>query len=98
MVAAAIVLVAAATLCLRFVPSGAWSSIPPNALDGTYFISGNELFASAVGPWSPDVYASLQGSVNAEQGSGDYIVMQSSGAIYSGGTFTMRRERNSNCR
>jgi hypothetical protein len=79
------------TLCLRFTASGTWSSVPDNAFDGTYLISGNELFASAVGPWSPVVYGSLQGTVNGKQGSGDYIVMQPTGAMYSGGTFTMTR-------
>jgi len=38
-------------------------------------------------PWSPTIYATLQGSINATQGSGDYIVMQPNGDLYSGGTF-----------
>ena len=68
-----------------------WSSIPATTFVGTYLISGNTLFASAIAPWSPDIYASLQGSVNAKQGLGDYIVMQPNGYLYSGGTFTMTR-------
>jgi hypothetical protein len=79
------------TLCLRFKPSGAWFSVPATAFNGTYLTSGNDLFASAVAPWSPTAYASLQGSINAEQGSGDYVITQPSGKIYSGGTFTMTR-------
>jgi len=81
------------SLCLRFKASGAWSSVPPNAFDnGTYLIStSNELFASAQAPWSPVIYATLQGSINGTQGSGYYIVMQPTGAIYSGATFTMTR-------
>ena len=84
------------SLCLRFKPSGTWANLPNgNWFNGTYLISGNELFASAIAPWSPVLYASFQGSVNATQGSGDYIVMQSNGDIYSGGTFTLTR--NSSC-
>jgi hypothetical protein len=90
------------SLCLRFTPSGSssgykWSSVPPNSFDnGTYLISGNELFASAQAPWSPVGYVSLQGSINDTQGSGNYIV-QFSGAIYSGGTFTMTRVGKKHC-
>jgi hypothetical protein len=80
------------SLCLRFTSSGAWYSVPPNTFNGTYLLSGGELFASALAPWSPTAYASLQGSVNAKQGSGDYIITQPTGAIYSGGTFTMTRD------
>ena len=79
------------SLCLLFRSNGAWYSVPPSAFNGTYLTSGNDLFASAVAPWSPTVYASLQGSVNAKQGSGDYIITQPSGAIFSGGTFTLTR-------
>jgi|GEM_PF-2189997 len=85
------------TLCLRFKSSGAWFSVT-NAFTGTYRTSGNQLFASALAPWSPTAYASLQGSVDATQGSGDYIITQPTGAIYSGGTFTMTRARDSGCR
>jgi hypothetical protein len=85
-------------VCLRFTSSTSssgykWSSVPATTFVGTYLISGNTLFASAIAPWSPDIYASLQGSVNAKQGSGDYIVMQPNGNLYSGGTFTMTRKR-----
>jgi hypothetical protein len=79
------------TLCLRFKPSGAWFSVPATAFSGTYLTSGKDLFASALAPWSPTAYASLQGSINTEQGSGDYVITQPSGKIYSGGTFTMTR-------
>jgi hypothetical protein len=85
------------SLCLRFKSSGTWSSVPPNAFIGTYLTSGNELFASALAPWSPTIYATLQGSVNGTQGSGDYIVMQPNGSLYSGGTFTMTRAGKNHC-
>lgn len=90
------------SVCLRFTSSTSsssykWSSIPPTTFVGTYLISGNTLFASAIAPWSPDIYASLQGSVNATQGFGDYIVMQPNGDMYSGGTFTMMRKQNKTC-
>jgi hypothetical protein len=85
------------TLCLRFKSSGVWFSVT-SAFTGTYLTSGNQLFASALAPWSPTAYASLQGSVSAERGSGDYVITQPTGAIYSGGTFTMTRARGSGCR
>jgi hypothetical protein len=85
------------SLCLRFKSSGAWSSVPPNTFIGTYALHGDELFAPAIAPWSPTIYASLQGSINGTQGSGHYIVMQPNGELYSGGTFTMTRAR-SGCR
>jgi hypothetical protein len=87
------------SLCLRFTPSGAWHSVPANSFNnGTYLISGgNELFASAQAPWSPVIYATLQGSVNGKQGSGDYIIMQPNGYLYSGGTFTMTRAGKKHC-
>jgi hypothetical protein len=86
------------SLCLRFRAGGIWSSVPANAFVGTYLVSGGQLFASGVGPWSPDVYASLQGSINGKQGSGDYIVMQpGNGDLYSGGTFTMTRMGKKHC-
>ncbi len=86
------------SLCLRFTPSGAWRSVPPNAFNnGTYLISSNEFFASAQAPWSPVIYATLQGTINGTQGSGYYIVMQPSGPLYSGGTFTMTRAGKKHC-
>ena len=86
------------SLCLRFTPSGAWRSVPPNVFDnGTYLISSNELFASAQAPWSPVIYATLQGTINGTQGSGYYIVMQPTGPLYSGGTFTMTRAGKKHC-
>jgi hypothetical protein len=73
--------------------------VPPNTFDnGTYLVSAsNELFASAQAPWSPVIYATLQGTINGTQGSGYYIVMQPTGALYSGGTFTMTRKQNKTC-
>ena len=87
------------SLCLRFKPSGAWSSVPPNTFDnGTYLIStSDELFASAQAPWSPVIYATLQGTINGTQGSGYYIVMQPTGPLYSGGTFTMTQVGEKHC-
>ena len=87
------------SFCLKFTSSGTWSSPPASGggLNGTYAISRGQLFASAIGPWSPPVYMSLQGSVNATQGSGDYIVMQQNGDLFSGGTFTMTRKQNKTC-
>jgi hypothetical protein len=86
------------SLCLRFTPSGAWRSVPPNTFsNGTYFISNNELFASAQAPWSPVIYATLQGSINGTQSSGYYIVMQPTGPLYSGGTFTLTRAGKRHC-
>lgn len=86
------------TLCLQFTPSGAWRSVPPNTFDnGTYLISGSEFFASAQAPWSPVIYATLQGTINGTQGSGYYIVMQPTGPLYSGGTFSMTRAAKKNC-
>jgi hypothetical protein len=79
------------TLCLRFMSSGNWSSVPANTFIGTYALHGDELFAPAIAPWSPTIYATLQGSISATQGSGNYIVMQPNGDLYSGGTFTMTR-------
>lgn len=94
-------------VCLRFTLSSPrsgsgsgykWSSVPSDSFDnGTYAVSGNELFASAQAPWSPVIYATLQGSVTATQGSGDYIVMQPGGALYSGGTFTLTRVEKKHC-
>jgi hypothetical protein len=79
------------SLCLRFKSSGTWSSVPANTFIGTYALHGDELFAPAIAPWSPTIYATLQGSIKGTQGSGDYIVMQPNGDLYSGGTFTMTR-------
>lgn len=85
------------SLCLRFMSSGRWSSSGSENFNGTYLISGKELFASAVWLPSPAVYMSLQGSVNEKQGSGKFITSGQSGGIFGGGTFTMTRERNSGC-
>jgi hypothetical protein len=85
------------SLCLRFKSTGTWSSVPANTFVGTYALHGDELFAPAIAPWSPTIYATLQGSINGARGSGDYIVMQPNGDLYSGGTFTMTREGKSHC-
>jgi hypothetical protein len=85
------------SLCLKFTASGTWSSTDNGGESGTYLLSGNELFATAIGYWSPPVYMTLRGSVNARQGSGEYIVGQTTGVIFSGGTFTMTRKQTSGC-
>jgi hypothetical protein len=85
------------SLCLKFTTSGTWSSTDNGGLKGTYLISGKELFASALAYWSPPVYMTLEGSVNAKQGSGEYIVGQTTGVMFSGGTFTMTRKQNKTC-
>ena len=74
------------SVCLRFTSSSSgsgynWSSVPPTTFVGTYLISGNTLFASAIAPWSPNIYASLQRSVNAKQGSGDNIYASLQGSV-----------------
>jgi hypothetical protein len=81
------------SLCLQFKSSGTWSSVPPNTFIGTYALHGDELFAPAIAPWSPTIYATLQGYINGAKGSGDYVVMQPNGDLYSGGTFTMTRKQ-----
>jgi hypothetical protein len=85
------------SLCLQFKASGAWSSVPANTFIGTYAMHGDELFAPALAPWSPTIYATLQGSIDGARGSGDYIVMQPNGDLYSGGTFTLTREGKNHC-
>jgi hypothetical protein len=85
------------SLCLRFMSSGLWSSSGSENFNGTYLISGKELFASAVWLPSPAVYMSLQGSVNEKQGSGKFITSGQSGGIFGGGTFTMNRKQKSGC-
>jgi hypothetical protein len=77
--------------------SGRWSSTGSENFNGTYLISGKELFASAIWLPSPAVYMSLQGPVNEKQGSGNFITSDENGDIFGGGTFTMTRERNSGC-
>ena len=84
-------------LCLRFTASGTWSALHNPGLSGTYLISGWDVFASALGNWSPRVHMSLEGPITAKQGAGKYIVSQTNGAIFSGGTVTMIREYSSGC-
>jgi hypothetical protein len=79
------------SLCIRFKSSGSWSSSGSESFNGTYLTSGKELFASADWLLSPVVYMSLQGSVNAKQGSGTFITSSMQGYIGGGGTFTMTR-------
>jgi hypothetical protein len=86
------------TLCIRFKPSGRWSSSGSENFNGTYLISGKNLFASGVWLPSPAVYTYLAGSVNSKQGSGKFIIPGSSDYISGGGTFTMTGERNKSCR
>jgi hypothetical protein len=86
------------SLCLRFKSSGSWSgSGGSESFSGTYLMSGTELFASAVWLPSPPVYMSLQGSVSAKQGSGEFIISSMQGYVSGGGTFTMTREASSSC-
>jgi hypothetical protein len=85
------------SFCFRFMPSGRWNSTGSVYFYGTYLTSGRELFASAVWFSSPAVYMSLQGSVNATQGSGEFIISGESADTTGGGTFTMTREKNSDC-
>ena len=84
-------------LCLLFTASGNWSAIHNDGLNGTYLLSGRELFATALGDWSPRVYMSLHGVITAKQGSGTYIVSQKNGDVFSGGTFVLIREYSSGC-
>jgi hypothetical protein len=85
------------TFCFRFKPSGSWSNIGSEGFNGTYLVSGKELFASGIWLPSPAVYMSFQASLNAGQGSGKFIITNGNGAIFGGGTFTMRIKRNSGC-
>jgi predicted small lipoprotein YifL len=79
------------SLCIRFKSSGSWSSSGSENFNGTYLTSGKGLYAS--GGWlpSPAVFMSLQGSVNAKQGSGHFIISGVNGYASGGGTFTMTR-------
>ena len=83
------------SLCVRFKSSGSWSSSGSENFNGTYLTAGKELFASAVWFYSPVVYLSLQGSVNAKQGSGHFIISWMNGYTSGGGTFTMTRAQKS---
>jgi hypothetical protein len=85
------------SFCFRFKASGSWFNAGSEGFHGTYLISGKELFASAVWLPSPAVYMGLQGSVNAKQGSGIFIVSGVNGYVSGGGTFTMRRKQNKSC-
>ena len=79
------------SLCIRFKQSGSWSSSGSENFNGTYRRSGKNLFASGVWLPSPAVYMYLAGSVNAKQGSGEFIIPGTSVNISGGGTFTMTR-------
>jgi len=87
----------ASSFCFRFMPSGRWNSTGSVYFSGTYLSAGRELFASAVWTPSPAVFMSLQGSVNAGQGSGTFIISEESAITTGGGTFTMTHKQNSNC-
>jgi hypothetical protein len=73
------------------MPSGRWNSTS-TLVDfyGTYLIAGKQLFASAVWPASAALYMTLQGPVNAKQGSGEFIISNDGGEITAGGTYTMQ--------
>jgi hypothetical protein len=79
------------SLCFRFKPSGRWSSAGSVSFNGTYLISGKDLFASAIWLPSPAVFLSFQGSVNANRGSGKFTVSSTNAQVSGGGTFTMTR-------
>lgn len=85
------------TLCIRFKPSGSWSSSGSENFNGTYLTSGKDLFASGVWLPSPPVYLGLVGSVNAKQGSGKFIISGMGGYASGGGTFTMTHKQNKTC-
>lgn len=85
------------SLCFRFKPSGSWSSSGSASFNGTYLVSGKDLFASAIWLPSPAVFLSFQGSVNAKQGSGKFTVSGTNAQVSGGGTFMMTREQNKTC-
>jgi hypothetical protein len=47
--------------------------------------------------WSLPVYLGLVGSINAKQGSGQFIISGMGGYASGGGTFTMTRKQNKKC-
>jgi hypothetical protein len=85
------------SFCFGFKPSGSWSNTGSEGFIGTYLLSRKGLYATALWLPSPAVYLSLQGSVNANQGSGTFIVSGGNGEISGGGTFTMSRKQNKSC-
>jgi hypothetical protein len=85
------------SFCFRFKSSGVWSNTGSESFNGTYLLSGKQLFASAVWLPSPAIYMSLQGSVDAKQGSGVYVISGTNGYVSGGGIFTMTRKQSSGC-
>ena len=85
------------SFCFGFKSSGSWSNTGSEGFSGTYLMWRKELFASALWLPSPAVYMSLQGSVNANQGSGTFIISGGNGDISGGGTFTMTGKQNKSC-
>ena len=85
------------SFCFGFKPSGSWSNTGSEGFSGTYLLSRKELYATALWLPSPAVYLNLQGTVNANQGSGTFIVSGGNGDISGGGTFTMSRKQNKSC-
>jgi hypothetical protein len=83
------------SFCFRFKSSGGWSNTGSESFSGTYLFTGKELFASALWLPSPAVYLSMQGGVNANQGSGTFIVSGENGDTSAGGTFTMTHKQKS---
>ena len=77
------------TLCIRFRPSGHWSSSGSENFNGTYLTSGKALFASGVWLPSPAVYMYLAGSINAKRGSGKFIIPGTATHLSGGGSFAM---------
>ena len=85
------------SLCIHFKPSGRWSSSGSENFNGTYLISGNDVFASGVWLPSPAVYMYLAGTIGAKRGSGKFIIPGTSTSISGGGTFTMTAKQNKSC-
>lgn len=85
------------SFCLKFTSSGTWLSSGGGGLNGTFLTSGKELYASAIWLASPAVFLSLQGPVNAKQGSGIFILTDENGDVNGGGTYTMTGEQNKSC-
>ncbi|HEX4013369.1 MAG TPA: hypothetical protein VHX17_05680 [Candidatus Cybelea sp.] len=85
------------TFCLRFRSSGHWSNIGSEDFKGTYLKAGKHLFAFGTWPASPDVFLSLQGSVNPKRGSGTFMISGFTGYASGGGTYVMTGKQNKTC-
>jgi hypothetical protein len=76
---------------------GSWNSTGSVDFSGTYLIARKELFATAVWPASGPVNLTLQGPINAKEGSGKFIVSDEGEDITGGGTYTIVGNQNSTC-